>query len=78
LLCRIALLRAKIRAFICEEISLLTVLYFPFRVLTRYTWLLTDLQCSVRPGFALANGAPVPARAESHLYQSAGFGPLTQ
>ena len=33
-LCRIALLRTKIRTFIYEEISLLTVLYFPFRVLT--------------------------------------------
>jgi hypothetical protein len=34
LLCRIALLRTKIRTFIGEQISLLTVLYFPFRVRT--------------------------------------------
>ena len=33
-LCRIALLRTRIRTFIYEEISLLTVLYFPFRVRT--------------------------------------------
>ena len=32
MLCRIALRRTKIRTFIHEEISLLTVLYFPFRV----------------------------------------------
>jgi hypothetical protein len=43
-----------------------------------YTWLLTDLQYSVRPGFALANGAPVPTHPESHLCQSAEFGRLTQ
>jgi hypothetical protein len=34
LLCRIALLRTKIRTFIYEEISLLTAFYFPLRVLT--------------------------------------------